>query len=228
MRSSPSKSPLRHVFHSIPPLPKTSSRLQSRVNAREMAPSACSFIDSETRPPPSSLDLHRNSLSAAPSRRNPLETDNSHSKLTVKNTGNDAKNASKGALGPWEIPTLREVYRKIRREHEELKAKIAHQQRWIARLVSDRLPGVYSEAYSLHRKALSSALHEETTKNPHENDYSVLSFDKNSSKITIPSTPSPKDKNHGHTRESRHVRGFSVPRQRKFPKEVFPMNFKRR
>lgn len=255
MRKSPSKGPLRHIFRAArvvasPLRPETQasraiapvnyvSEYQARLPEAQKTRSALRSVgrNAQSASPlrmPEGQQSASSSSTDLPSFQSKLE--NCSKPIGILSTS-EARNLAIPSLRPQEVPRLRDMYRSIIREHQRLKAKIASQQVRIQRLVSERLPGPCLEPNFRQRRGLSSALDCYLPSQHRSDPLSGLldSREEHSGHhYTVPSTstPSPKPQRESASGERQEKveprRGTSVPKERKFPKEVFPMSFKRR
>ena len=255
MRKSLSKGPLRHIFR---PARVVASPLRPGTRAGRAVVPVNYVPEYQARLPEarktrSALrSVARNAQSASPLRIPESQQSASSSSTDLPSFQSQFENCSKPigifstsearnlaipSLRPMEVPRLRDMYRSIIREHQRLKAKIASQQMRIQKLVSERLPGPCLESNFKQRRGLSSALDCYLPSQHRSDPFSGLldSREEHSSHhYTVPSTstPSPKPHREGASGERQEKveqrKGTSVPKERRFPKEVFPMSFKRR
>jgi len=248
MRKSPSKGPLRHVFRPIraivsPARPETGAE---RRGAESAVGRGVQGRDRKMRNvlrsasplgPPAGPHSSSSSCSDFPPLQGQSRLEG-YVQPHISSTS-DSRDLPSPVLKPHAVPRLREMYREIIREHQRLKAKLANQQVWIQKLVSERLCAPSAEPYFSQRRGLSSALDCDLLRSEHRNDQfsGLLDSKEEHNHYTVPSTstPSPKPQRARDSGDrpadrapAQHRRGTSVPRERTFPKEVFPMSFKRR
>lgn len=224
MRKSPSKGPLRHVFRPIRAMvsPARADTGTGKRAAGLAGGRAAQGPDGKAR-----CGLRSASPLGVPAAQHSSSNSCSDFPRLQGQSTSTSRDLASPPLKPQAVPRLREMYREIIREHQRLKAKIANQQVWIQKLVSERLSAPSLEPNFSQRRGLSSALdcYQFSGLSDSKEEHSDLSH------YTVPptSTPSPKpQRDRPLPGRGQHRRGTSLPRERQFPKEVFPMSFKRR